>query len=215
MNGVGKDLVPVTRHGVSPVPRPHSPIDVTGRIRGRFGSPPPMAYLALGEQCQIRTKLHWLVPAKSIFQSMAGIPLAFIVSVLTSRIIPGVWWIQMTIWAGTIAHQAYLAYCVLSWHHEQILVTNLRILRVRGVFTTSVASAYLWQITATDYHRSISGKLFDYGSIEIKTAGPTDINYGSAQSGSAGSHKTLERIDFLPSPLRVYQAILPQQGLRY
>jgi len=72
--------------------------------------------------------------------------------------------------------------------------TDTRLIRVHGVFTTTVDSVYLDQITDSTYHRSFLGHVFGYASLRIE---------------SAGQNQSLERIDFIPHPEAVYQATLP------
>ena len=150
----------------------------------------PSSYLGPGELCLIRTHLHWLVPARAIVSAAAMMPLAILLGVA----VPSVWWLQLGLGLAAVAHQGFLFYRFLAWRTEQIIVTDQRIIRTAGVFTTTVDAVNLDQITDSTYHRSFLGHLFNYGTVRI---------------GSAGQRQALESIDFCPDPAAVYRATLP------
>ena len=155
----------------------------------------PGTYLGPGELCLIRTHLHWLVPLRFVVQSAAMMPIA----ILLGFVAPSVWWLQLGLGLVAVGHQGYLFYRFLAWRTEQIIVTDQRIIRTSGVFTTTVDSVNLDQITDSTYHRSLFGHVFNYGTVRI---------------GSAGQNQALERIDFVPDPGEIYRATLRTKGSR-
>ena len=149
----------------------------------------PSTYLGPGELCLIRTHLHWWVPLRSVLQSMAMVPVA----ILLGLVAPNIWWIQLGLGLAAVGHQLYLFYRFLAWRTEQVIVTDQRIIRTSGVFTTTVDAVNLDQITDSTYHRPLFGHVFNYGTVRI---------------GSAGQNQALERIDFVPAPGEIYRATL-------
>jgi len=126
---------------------------------------------------------------------MAMVPVAILVGFVT----PSVWWWQLGLALSAVAHQGYLLYRFLAWRTEQLIVTDQRVIRTSGVFTTTVDAVQLEQITDSTYHRSLFGHVFNYGTIRV---------------GSAGQNQSLERIAFVPSPGEIYRATLPRLGTR-
>ena len=147
----------------------------------------PSTYLGPDELCLIRTHLHWLVPLRFVVQSAAMMPIAILLGFVT----PSVWWWQLGLALTAVAHQGYLFYRFLAWRTEQIIVTDQRIIRTSGVFTTTVDAVQLDQITDTTYSRSVPGYLLGYGTVRI---------------GSAGSDQTVRSIEWVPHPEAVYRA---------
>ncbi len=179
--------------GPAPVSRP-GPVARGVRVWLRECARPtaPSTYLGPGELCLIRTHLHWLVPLRFVIQSAAMMPIA----ILLGFVAPNVWWLQLGLGLVAVGHQGYLFYRFLAWRTEQIIVTDQRIIRTSGVFTTTVDAVNLDQITDSTYHRSLPGHVFNYGTVRI---------------GSAGQNQALESIAFVPDPGAIYRATLPRQ----
>jgi hypothetical protein len=78
------------------------------------------------------------------------------------------------------------------------MVTDRRIIRVSGLLNTTVDAVVLSQITDTTYHRSLIGRILDYGTLGIE---------------SAGQRQSLERLDFIPTPGAIYRATLAHLDL--
>jgi len=155
----------------------------------------PRTYLGPDELCLIRTHLHWLVPLRFVVQSAAMMPVAILLGFVT----PSVWWLQIGLGLVAVGHQGYLFYRFLAWRTEQLIVTDQRVIRTSGVFTTTVDAVNLDQVTDSTYHRSLIGHVFNYGTLRI---------------GSAGQNQSLERIDYVPDPGEIYRATLPRLGTR-
>jgi len=186
------ELLP-TRKGWVPAPAaPGRRAARTARawLRETYTPADARTYLGDGERVRIRTHQHWLVPLRSVLQSMAMVPVAILLGFVT----PSVWWWQVGLALSAVAHQGYLFYRFLAWRTEQIIVTDQRIVRTSGVFTTTVDAVNLDQITDSTYHRSLFGHVFDFGTVRV---------------GSAGQNQALERIDFVPDPGAIYRATLP------
>jgi hypothetical protein len=69
---------------------------------------------------------------------------------------------------------AFLDY--LRWNNEQYVVTDQRVLQLRGVFNKDVIDSSLDKINDVELRQSWLGRIFDYGTIEILTASDVGIN---------------------------------------
>ena len=188
------ELVPA-RDGTTWVPVPQRHPAARGArtwLRECYSPASPGTYLGPGELCLIRTHLHWLVPLRSIAQATAMMPVA----ILLGFVAPNIWWLQIGLALVAVGHQGYVFYRFLAWRTEQVIVTDQRIIRTSGVFTTTVDAVNLDQITDSTYHRPLFGHVFDYGTVRI---------------GSAGQNQALERIDFVPAPGEIYRATLRRE----
>jgi hypothetical protein len=78
-----------------------------------------------------------------------------------------------------------------SWRAEWIIVTQRRIIRVRGIpeTTSSEASLRLDRISGAVLVQTVTGKLLDYGSIELE---------------APGQHPDVRRLDFIANPQLFY-----------
>ena len=183
------ELVP-TRNGWVPAPAaPGRRAARTARawLRETYTPADARTYLGDGERVRIRTHQHWIVPLRGIAQATAMMPLA----ILLGFVAPGVWWIQLALALAAVGHQLFLFYRFLAWRTDQLIVTDQRIIRTSGVFTTTVDAVNLDQITDSTYHRSLPGHVFNYGTVRI---------------GSAGGDQTVRSIEWVPHPEAVYRA---------
>lgn len=64
----------------------------------------------------------------------------------------------------------------LRWNSEQYIVTDRRVIQVRGVFNKDVIDSSLEKINDVELNQSWLGRIFDYGTIEILTASDTGVN---------------------------------------
>jgi membrane protein YdbS with pleckstrin-like domain len=69
---------------------------------------------------------------------------------------------------------AFLDY--LRWNNEQYIVTDQRVIQIRGIFNKSVIDSSLDKINDIELRQSWLGRIFDYGNIEILTASDVGIN---------------------------------------
>jgi len=189
------ELVP-TRNGWVPAPSaPGRRAAQTARawLRECYSPAAPSTYLGTGERVRIRTHRHWILPLRSIVAAAAMMPLAIVLGFAT----PNIWWLQIGLGLVAVAHQLFLLYRILAWRTDQIIVTDQRIIRTSGVFTTTVDAVNLDQVTDSTYHRSLFGHVFNFGTVRI---------------GSAGQNQSLERIDYVPAPGEIYRATLTSRA---
>ena len=64
----------------------------------------------------------------------------------------------------------------LRWNNEQYIVTDHRVIQIRGIFNKDVIDSSLDKINDVELRQSWLGRIFDYGTIEILTASEIGIN---------------------------------------
>lgn len=191
------ELVPRRDGTWTPAPR-HRPLAHKARawLRTCVEPAPPETYLAEDEPILLRTRRHWLVPLRDLAKAAVSMPAGIVCSLLLAFLAPGWWWLQAGMWIATVVHQAYLGYLVVAWRADQIVVTDRRLIRISGVFTTTIDDRALIHITDRTVHQSLIGRVLHYGTLRVESAGRHD------------NGATRERIEYLPNPGEVYRALL-------
>lgn len=69
---------------------------------------------------------------------------------------------------------AFLDY--LRWNNEQYIVTDQRVIQLRGIFNKAVIDSSLDKINDVELRQSWLGRMFDFGTIKILTASDVGIN---------------------------------------
>lgn len=64
----------------------------------------------------------------------------------------------------------------LRWNNEQYIVTDQRVIQIRGVLNKDVIDSSLDKINDVELRQSWLGRIFNYGTIEILTASDVGIN---------------------------------------
>jgi uncharacterized membrane protein YdbT with pleckstrin-like domain len=79
-----------------------------------------------------------------------------------------------------------------QWYTEEFVITDRRVLLITGMIGRRVAIMPLSKVTDLTYERSIAGRLLGYGVFVVE---------------SAGQNQALSRIDYLPTPDKLYQDV--------
>jgi uncharacterized membrane protein YdbT with pleckstrin-like domain len=149
----------------------------------------PDDYLLTTERRVIRVRRHWAVVAWDLFEAAALLTVVIILSTLLSG---GAWLFQTILWYAGVLVVVRFAFTLYAWWDEQLVVTDKRFVLVTGVLTTRVAMMPLSKVTDLTYERSLAGRIFGYGTVVVE---------------SAGQIQAFNRIDHLPQPEQVYDAI--------
>lgn len=149
----------------------------------------PDDYLLDTEARVIKVRRHWASLLWEAFETVALITVAVMISYLIPRDYSLA---QSILWYAALIVLLHFAYIVLDWWMERIVVTDKRFLMTRGVFTTKVAMMPITKVTDLTYERSANGRMFGYGTLVVE---------------SAGQIQALNRIEYLPRPEEVYDAI--------
>lgn len=84
----------------------------------------------------------------------------------------------------------------IRWNNEEYVVTDHRVIQVRGILNKKVVDSSLEKINDVELHQSWLGRIFDFGDIEILTA---------ADSGVGGMRKIARPLDFKRAMLEAKQ----------
>ncbi len=88
---------------------------------------------------------------------------------------------------------AVLGWKTGAWWLARYVITDERVLLIEGVVSRRVRAVPLSKVTHTDYRRTLSGRLFGYGTISLD---------------SAGTHDGLRELTSIPKPDDVYRLIM-------
>jgi uncharacterized membrane protein YdbT with pleckstrin-like domain len=149
----------------------------------------PDEYLLPSERRVIRVRRHWAFVAWDVFEAMALLAVAVMISYLLPV---GFWLVQNILWYAALLVVLRFAYVVVDWWVERIVVTDKRFMLTTGVFVTKVAMMPITKVTDLTYERSSLGRTLGYGTLIVE---------------SAGQIQALNRVEFLPKPEEVYDAI--------
>jgi uncharacterized membrane protein YdbT with pleckstrin-like domain len=86
---------------------------------------------------------------------------------------------QVVLIACTLISLFVLISAVLDyfrWNNEQYIVTDHRVIQIRGIFNKDVIDSSLDKINDVELRQSWLGRIFDYGTIEILTASDVGVN---------------------------------------
>ena len=93
-----------------------------------------------------------------------------------------------------LALVAVLRFTVLTilWWIERIVITDKRVMLAQGIVVHSVGMMPLGKVTDLTFERSLGGRIMGYGTLIVE---------------SAGQIQALNRIDYMPRPEEVYEAL--------
>jgi hypothetical protein len=147
-----------------------------------------MAYidelLARDEQVLYEGRQHTFVLIGNILTEMFLIAILIAAGVASQRYLTNVsvagqpGGTVVLIACGLISLFVLISACLdyLRWNNEQYVVTDQRVIQLRGIFNKDVIDSSLDKINDVELRQSWLGRIFDYGTIEILTASDVGIN---------------------------------------
>ncbi len=66
-------------------------------------------------------------------------------------------------------------YAELRRHHNFLVITNLRVMHLSGIFTEHVIDVVMNKITDTSFSQNLIENIFNYGTITVNTPGTSGI----------------------------------------
>jgi uncharacterized membrane protein YdbT with pleckstrin-like domain len=147
------------------------------------------AFLLPKERVIFETNPHWLfvaVPESAL--AVLGVLILEYLPFLTPEWIPGSRWLPSVVGA---AWSFAMAVIFLDWLCTKYYLTNLRLIEERGIIGKRIMNIRLDRVQDVTCRFGIFGKIFDFGNIEIESAG----THGKIVFG------------FLPSPQRFLEEI--------
>lgn len=154
-----------------------------------FAPRDPDEYLLDTERRVIRVRRHWACLLWELFEAV-GLLLGV---VMLSYLLPVGSAIPVNIlWYAGLLVLMHFTYKLLDWYVERIVVTDKRFMITHGIITSEVQMMPIGKVTDLTYERTVLGRLFGYGTMVVE---------------SAGQIQALNRIEYLPNPEEVFDAI--------
>lgn len=131
-----------------------------------------------GRVIAVRRHPAVLIPPAALV--VGGLIACGVIAALTGAL--WIWWL----WLPTLG---YLLWKVVAWSLEFFLVTEHRVMVVKGVLNRNVAMMPLSKVTDITLNRSMLGRMLGYGEFLTE---------------SAGQKQALREIKFMPYPEQLY-----------
>lgn len=145
-------------------------------------------YVLPTERRVIRFRRHWAVIVSEVLQAVV----LFVVLAALAAFLPRNAVLDNLFWYASLLVLLKASYKVSEWWVEKVVVTDKRVMLTRGIFTHQVGMMPLTKVTDLTFERTLNGRIMGYGTMIIE---------------SAGQIQALNRIDYLPDPEEVYEAI--------
>ncbi|MDQ2835793.1 MAG: PH domain-containing protein [Actinomycetota bacterium] len=145
-------------------------------------------YLIPSETPVVLTRRHWASLLK--IGSMSG--LALLIGVLLLTYAADSQGLAIFAVVVMLAALCWFGWSWWSWYTEEFVITDRRVLLIDGILTRRVAIMPLSKVTDLTYERSIFGRILGYGVFVME---------------SAGQQQALNRIDYLPTPDKLYHDV--------
>ncbi len=145
-------------------------------------------YLLPTERRVIRVRQHWAYMFNNVLQTA----LFLLLMVVAQRLLPsGVLVDNVTFYLALVAVVRFTVFTILWWI-ERIVITDKRVMLAQGFIVHKVGMMPLSKVTDLTFERSIGGRMLGYGTLIVE---------------SAGQIQALNRIDYMPRPEEVYEAL--------
>jgi uncharacterized membrane protein YdbT with pleckstrin-like domain len=154
-------------------------------------------YLLPTERRVIRVRQHWAVMIPHIVQT----GLFLVIMILIDRLLQGRVGAtggageaivdNLTFYLALVAVLRFTINCILWWI-ERIVITDKRVMLAQGIVTHSVGMMPLGKVTDLTFQRSFGGRMLGYGTLIVE---------------SAGQIQALNKIDYMPRPEEIYEAL--------
>ena len=145
-------------------------------------------YLLPTERRVIRVRQHWAYMWRHVIQTA----LFLLLVVVAQRYLPGSVLVDnVTFYLALVAVVRFTVLTILWWI-ERIVITDKRVMLAEGFIVHKVGMMPLSKVTDLTFERSIGGRMLGYGTLIVE---------------SAGQIQALNRIDYMPRPEEVYEAL--------
>jgi hypothetical protein len=105
-------------------------------------------------------------------------------------------WMLRVLFLVMAALVARLAWRVLGWEFERVVVTEEKVIHLAGVLDRRIASTPLATVSEFTVRQPLLGRIFDYGSLVVDVPG--------------GRDQALHGLAFLPDPAGLYRLVSDQ-----
>ena len=140
------------------------------------------------ERRVIRVRDHWAAMAKDIV--LTG--LFLLVMVAAQSFFPSGPVIDNVTFYLALAAVIRFSVRTYEWWNDRIVITDKRVMIDQGILTHKVGMMPLSKVTDLTFENTVNGRMLGYGTIIVE---------------SAGQIQALNRIDYVPNPQEVYEAL--------
>ena len=151
----------------------------------------PARYLASQERIELDVRRHWTALVDPFLQLLGVILAASLLGTIGSPN-TGTDLLDTFLSVVTIFFVFRFLFKLVEWYVNRIVVTNQRFIEVRGILTREVASMPLTKVTDLKYVRSLGGRMFNYGELQLE---------------SAGQQQAISSIEHLANPDEFYREV--------
>jgi uncharacterized membrane protein YdbT with pleckstrin-like domain len=145
-------------------------------------------YLLPTERRVIRVRQHWAYMTNHITQTA----LFLLLLVIAQRYLPSSVLVDnVTFYLALVAVLRFTVLTILWWI-ERIVITDKRVMLAAGIIVHTVGMMPLSKVTDLTFERTLGGRMLGYGTLIVE---------------SAGQIQALNRIDYMPRPEEVYEAL--------
>jgi len=187
-----------------PEPPPSFSEDEFGGLRGEVAGPPVFTsrrvlpleeepskliarYLFPTEKFRGEWKRHWIqIFREFTIAAVATIIMGYLSGLAAAHNQPELVTGVILIWGGVMV---YVSWRIADWYVDRFILTNKRVMVVKGLITRNVGMMPLLRVTDMKYVQSPLGRLLNYGNFELE---------------SAGQDQALSKVKNLPRPNELY-----------
>jgi membrane protein YdbS with pleckstrin-like domain len=155
----------------------------------------PDEYLLSTERRVIRLRRHWAYVLRQLLETVLALVVAFALSFLLAKVTERselISVLQSILWYVALFVLLRFTYYLVEWWVERIVVTDKRFMITTGIFTTNIAMMPVSKVTDLTYQRTVFGRMLGFGTLVVE---------------SAGQIQALNKIEFVPRPEEVFDAI--------
>jgi uncharacterized membrane protein YdbT with pleckstrin-like domain len=118
---------------------------------------------------------HWLVLAWALLVDVLVTVLIVAASVILARLNDKLGFLIVLI-VLVVFPVVHFGVRYLNWYNEQYLVTNRRVIKIRGVINKRVSDSSLEKVNDVVLEQSIVGRILGYGTVQIITGSDIGVD---------------------------------------
>jgi len=150
-------------------------------------------YLFPTERYRGEWRKHWIHLINHILVgALATLALGYLTGFLAKQDMPSLSVIAVVVYALVMG---WVAWSVADWYYDRFILTNKRVMVVRGLITRNVAMMPLLRVTDMKYEQSPLGRMLNYGTFVLE---------------SAGQDQALREVKHLPNPNELYLRVVEE-----
>jgi membrane protein YdbS with pleckstrin-like domain len=150
-------------------------------------------YLFPTEKFRGEWKHHWVQLVKEFGIGLgATLLMGYLTGFLAKHNQRAMLTVVLLLWAAVMV---WVIWRVADWYFDRFILTNKRVMVVKGLITRNVGMMPLLRVTDMKYVQSPMGRILNYGTFELE---------------SAGQDQALSKIKNLPNPNELYLRIVEE-----